>query len=79
MATCKWCGNVATHRVKHRYSPEEQAEVAAYHDSFKDGFHTGHMRTELLVLPGTMIDLCDEHVKVFSGSGQEVVEAVRET
>lgn len=79
MTTCKWCDNVATHRVKHRYSPEEQAEANAYHASFKKEFHTGHFPIKLLVLPGTMIDLCDEHIKVFSGSGQEVVEAVRET
>ena len=63
--TCWKCPKPATGTIGGPpLTPEEQAEVAAYHASFTapDGspiYHTGHLDTRLLRLP--IHPCCDQH------------------
>lgn len=62
--SCCVCGDPdAPHSAPSLLTPEQQAEVAAYHASFRDGdgnpvYHTGHLRPDLLELPRR---LCAAH------------------
>ena len=59
MGKCTICGNrPAPHRGKSLLTEEQKEEVNAYHASFNGGFHTGHLRPELMELPRL---LCEKH------------------
>lgn len=51
------------HTFQDRLRKADRAVVKAYHESFKEGWHTGHLRPELMELPGPRPVIIKDYVK----------------